>query len=678
MTDSVWWYVLAGFLLGFILSTLWEWLYFRRRRMRIENQRIAELEATVHSLSTISQSAETNTSPGFAAGYQSPMVFLEGEEDDVDTVEVIVPASPEPVDFDQSIASQAVPVEQQRSDPQFAAARSASIDRASASNGNGVLRQAPGQAPGETPKAEPAQSTLSPAALAVGTAAAAAIWTRNKEQPTVSPYVQEQPVTAASTAEMPAAEIPVAGMPVADVSAAEPPVSETPVSEPVVYAVPAEQRAEEQIAQEHVPGLVGDLAPSKQANYVSTTSGEAERASTPVAAATLASADLLANRSMPLQPQDEVAQIQAGAAPQATATSTTEVHPTTQDPNSAAEDANAEAADQVTVQPAAQAGEGQPVLIQPVPQPAEPAQPGRQKPEEDSGLTPAGVAVLVSALASRLAGEQQRSPEASQPPPQAETADPQAIPESAPAARVVPVVYTVPDTLADTQADTQDAPQEEQGILTGLDSEQNTDPAAQPGSSETATEAQYAGAAASAGPDLVPAEAFTVGPAAVAADPGRAPQDATAPGPDSPLPLSAILPRAAKPAPLNKSGPARRPEAAQASALAASGIEPEIEQVSNQLDDLIESINGLIEKTQPLLNQPPSEGQALSAEPPAAPAPLTAESGYNTGEETGTDENADTGVTGPYSAQNLSRMEYGLVQLLQAARRLGRDVRSAF
>lgn len=53
-------------------------------------------------------------------------------------------------------------------------------------------------------------------------------------------------------------------------------------------------------------------------------------------------------------------------------------------------------------------------------------------------------------------------------------------------------------------------------------------------------------------------------------------------------------------------------------------------------------------------------------------------SDYNPGDETGNDEDADTDVTGPYSAQNLSRMEYGLVQLMQAARRLGRDVRSAF
>jgi hypothetical protein len=616
--------------------------------MRIENQRIVELEATVRSLSTISQSAEANTSQGFAAGYQSPMVFLEGEEDDVDTVEVIVPvvdtvevivpAPPEPVDFNQSLASQAVPVEQQRSDTQFVAARSASIDRTSANNGNGVPRQAPVQAPGETPKAEPAasaavrveppieraQSPLSPAALAAGTAAAAAIWTRDKDRPTVSPYVQEQPV-------------------------AEPLVSETPVSETIVYGVPAEQRTEEPIAQEYIPGLVGDLAPSKQTNYVDTT-----------------------------------AEIQPS--PQSTAQATAQA------PNDAAVGAHAEATSQVLTQPAAQVGEGQPVLVQPVPPQAEPAQSGRQNPDEDSGLSPAGVAVLVSALASKLAGEEQRPSEVpqqqpSQPQdlqaepsagvPQAKTNDAQTVPESAPAAIVMPVVYDVPETPTDPQAVTQDAPQDSQGTVTSLDSAQNTDPAAQPRSGITAVEAQDDGAA-TAGPGPGPAEEFTGDPAAVAADLGRAPQYVTAQGQDSPLPLSAILPRAAKPAPLSKSGQASRPEAAQASALTASGIEPEIEQVSNQLDDLIQSINGLIERTQPLLDQPPSQGQALSADPPAAPAPVSDISDYNPGDETGNDEDAGSDVTGPYSAQNLSRMEYGLVQLMQAARRLGRDVRSAF
>lgn len=41
------WYVLAGFILGFIVSTLWEWLHFRRERIKLRDQRIAELEATI-------------------------------------------------------------------------------------------------------------------------------------------------------------------------------------------------------------------------------------------------------------------------------------------------------------------------------------------------------------------------------------------------------------------------------------------------------------------------------------------------------------------------------------------------------------------------------------------------------------------------------------------------------
>ena len=58
MTEAFWWYLLAGFIVGFILSTIWEWLYFRRKRMRIENRRIAELEAMLRSY-TIAQESQT-------------------------------------------------------------------------------------------------------------------------------------------------------------------------------------------------------------------------------------------------------------------------------------------------------------------------------------------------------------------------------------------------------------------------------------------------------------------------------------------------------------------------------------------------------------------------------------------------------------------------------------------
>lgn len=738
MTDSVWWYVLAGFLLGFILSTLWEWLYFRRRRMQIESRRIAELEATVRSLSTVSQSVETNTSPGFAAGYQGPMVFLEGEDDDVDTVEVIVPAPPEPVEFDQSIASQVAPIEQPPSDTQFVSARSESVGRAPSSNGNGVPNQAPGQAAKVEPAAvasvrvdsptQPAQSALSPAALAAGTAAAAAIWARDKDRPPVAPDAQEQPFIEAPPAQAAAAESSAAHVteiPVADIPVADTPVTEPPVSETIVYGVPPMQPAEEQPAeeqpaeeqpaegqvQEPIPGLVGDLAPGKQINYVTSTTGEVEpgevdRVSAPGAAVALASAEPFAARqTVPLPPQDEVVTIEEGAIPESAATSMDGIQPTAQEPKSAAVNVTTATTDsppagpaasavsdpaaQVTVQPVAPAGQSQPVSVQPVPSQLVQEQPDRQKPDEDSGLSPAGVAVLVSTLASKLAGEQQRPPEASQQPSSAQShlrAEPQSepqteaqtgsqaalspedapvpntIPESAPAARVMPVVYEVPGTAADPE----NAPPATTVIVTPPAVEQKTDPATQPEFSTAVQEAKADGPVSGAGPTSAQAEELTGVPAA--------PQDRAAQGQDAPLPLSAILPRAAKPAPLSKSPQAKRLETVQPSALAASGIEPEIEQVSNQLDDLIDSLNGLIEQTQPLLDQQPPQAQPV--EPPAAPAPFAPIGDDSAGEEPGTDEEA--GISGPYSAQNLSRMEYGLVQLMQAARRLGRDVRSAF
>lgn len=655
MTDSVWWYVLAGFLLGFILSTLWEWLYFRRRRMRIENRRIAELEATVRSLSTVSQSAETSTSPGFAAGYQSPMVFLEGEDDDVDTVEVIVPASPEPLDFDEPVTGQSAYGEQTRAETQFVAARPGPVGRTPASNGNGLTREAPGEAAKVEPvavvagRAEPAQSTVSPAALAAGTAAAAAIWAAEKDRPA------EVPVTEATTAIVPAAE--------------------TPAPDRTLYGSLPEEAAQEQTAQEPVPGLVGDLAPSRHAAYVSPAPDEAEQApapaaaeseqddqligsAAPAAAAALLSAEPAASRQtvVPLEPEEGVEQPQGGDAPQTTAAINT---------------VDAQPPDQPTVQPTdqpveVQPSETQPVLVQGAPSPPPVEYSDRQEPEQDAGLSPAGVAVLVSALASKLAGEQQ-PPEASQPSPSQQPsaqAEPQAaqpqpaapgpepMPESAQAARMMPGVYDVPDPQPETQ---QDSP----GDGTSIRAEEDPDPATRAGSS------------------VAPAEIENVERgAAPITDSGETPQSVVPQEREPALPLSAILPRAEKPAPLSKNTPARHTDAAQASALAAPGIEPEIEQVSNQLDDLIESINGLIERTQPLLDQPVQ--QAPPTRTPATPAGPIAADDYDTGGDFGTEEDTASGVTGPYSAQNLSRMEYGLVQLMQAARRLGREVRSAF
>jgi hypothetical protein len=71
---------------------------------------------------------------------------------------------------------------------------------------------------------------------------------------------------------------------------------------------------------------------------------------------------------------------------------------------------------------------------------------------------------------------------------------------------------------------------------------------------------------------------------------------------DAALPLSAILPRATKPTPLSKSGQSNRQETQPVTTLAASGLEPKLEQVSNQLGDLVASLSELIETFDQLFN----------------------------------------------------------------------------
>ena len=471
-----------------------------------------------------------------------------------------------------------------------------------------------------------------------------------------------------------------------------------PATKTIVYGDPAEQAAvenivQEQLPEEHMPGLVGDLAPSRQISSVSTATGEAEpplaltqsaaqpaahsaeqpefqsappdqRAGTLAPAVALAGAEALDDRQTTpqQQPEDVVGHTEGQAVPQATATSTVEVQPTT--PGTETQTAPPQAA---------------------------PGQPGSQRPEEDSGLTPAGVAVLVSALASKLAGDQQHQPEASpqqapEPPAspaelpavsQVEAPESQTAPESAPAARVMPIAYAIPDNQPGTAADIQDEPHDAEDAATGVNPDESGAPAVRTEPKVTADEAQGTGAAADASTGSAPAVGEPVGPTAGSAiDSGKTPPAVTSQDPGPVLPLSAILPRAAKSAPLSKSGQAMRPEPAQTKAVAASGIEPDIEQVSNQLDGLIDSINGLIERTQPLLEPPVN--QAPLAETTATSVSPAAQGGHGAGDDSDIDESVDTGVTGPYSAQNLSRMEYGLVQLMQAVRRLGRDVRSAF
>lgn len=97
MTEAFWWYLLAGFLIGFSISTLWEWLYFRRRRMAIRDRRIAELEAAVRTYAaaaTPSQAVATTTHDWGEPQFESPHVYLETEEPAQPASEQ--PASPAP------------------------------------------------------------------------------------------------------------------------------------------------------------------------------------------------------------------------------------------------------------------------------------------------------------------------------------------------------------------------------------------------------------------------------------------------------------------------------------------------------------------------------------------------------------------------------------------------------
>ncbi|MEZ4862550.1 MAG: DUF4332 domain-containing protein [Caldilineaceae bacterium] len=89
MSFQVFWFLLAGFILGFTTSTLWEWLYYRRKRERMvaNGQRLTAFtrqedartnpatdddDAENHWLST-----KTETAPPL---YRSPGIFLESEQ----------------------------------------------------------------------------------------------------------------------------------------------------------------------------------------------------------------------------------------------------------------------------------------------------------------------------------------------------------------------------------------------------------------------------------------------------------------------------------------------------------------------------------------------------------------------------------------------------------------------
>jgi hypothetical protein len=78
------WFVLAGFVLGFAVSTLWEWVYYRGLRQ----QALAQLRQNpARAFRMIGEEAppESGATGGEVpvdTSYRTPSVFIEGEDGD--------------------------------------------------------------------------------------------------------------------------------------------------------------------------------------------------------------------------------------------------------------------------------------------------------------------------------------------------------------------------------------------------------------------------------------------------------------------------------------------------------------------------------------------------------------------------------------------------------------------
>jgi hypothetical protein len=86
------WFLLAGFVLGFATSTLWEWVYYRglRRRNLASVSPPAVVAARMEQPVTMAPLPTSAEAPPDAL-YRSPAVFIEGEQDQLDQ-----PASHQP------------------------------------------------------------------------------------------------------------------------------------------------------------------------------------------------------------------------------------------------------------------------------------------------------------------------------------------------------------------------------------------------------------------------------------------------------------------------------------------------------------------------------------------------------------------------------------------------------
>jgi predicted flap endonuclease-1-like 5' DNA nuclease len=122
------WFVVAGFLLGFTVSTLWEWFHSRQERLKLRDRRIAELEAKLRERERFDEgrSFDLEQVRWSQPEYRSPGVFLETEDAGLDQE----PPQPEPVaePSPASVALSARPAMRATTDPAVNTNRSAGAD----------------------------------------------------------------------------------------------------------------------------------------------------------------------------------------------------------------------------------------------------------------------------------------------------------------------------------------------------------------------------------------------------------------------------------------------------------------------------------------------------------------------------------------------------------------------
>lgn len=87
MSSAFWWYVLAGFIVGFSLSTLWEWLYFRIKRVRAIERAVAKQTPARPPADTqwdiVAEETPQTDSVWATSTAQDPGVYLEMEDPDL-------------------------------------------------------------------------------------------------------------------------------------------------------------------------------------------------------------------------------------------------------------------------------------------------------------------------------------------------------------------------------------------------------------------------------------------------------------------------------------------------------------------------------------------------------------------------------------------------------------------